>query len=77
MRKSAYAIAALTAIVVAAPSIANADTVVIKHRDHWRGAHAEFRDHRDYGWHKGWWHRNFDRDRDRGGVVIREHRDRY
>ena len=77
MRKSAYAIAALAAIVVAAPSIASADTVVIKHRDNWRGAHAEFREHRDYGWHKGWWHRNFDRDHGRDRVIIREHRDRY
>ena len=51
MRKSAYAIAALAAIVVAAPSIASADSVVIKHRDNWRGAHAEYREHRDYGWH--------------------------
>jgi hypothetical protein len=77
MRTSAYVIAALAAITVAAPSIASADTVVIKHRDHWRGAHAEFRDHRDYGWHRGWWHRDHDRDRDR--VIIREHRyrDRY
>jgi hypothetical protein len=77
MRKSAYAIAALAAIVVAAPSIASADTVVIKHRDNWRGAHAEFREHRDYGWHRGWWHRDHDRDRDRDRVIIREHRDRY
>jgi hypothetical protein len=77
MRTSAYVIAALAAITIAAPSIASADTVVIKHRDHWRGAHAEFRDHRDYGWHRGWWHRDHDRDRDR--VIIREHRyrDRY
>jgi hypothetical protein len=75
MRKSAYAIAALAAIVVAAPSIASAETVVIKHRDNWRGAHAEFREHRDYGWHRGWWHRDHDRDRDR--VIIREHRDRF
>ena len=73
MRKSAYVIAALAAIVVAAPSIASADTVVIKHRDHWRGARAEYREHRDFGLHRGWLHR----DHDRGGVVIREHRDRY
>jgi hypothetical protein len=76
MRKSAYVIAALAAITVAAPSIASADTVVIKHRDnYWRGAHAEFREHRDFGWHRGWWHRDHDRDRDR--VIIREHRSRF
>jgi hypothetical protein len=55
MRKLGFVIAALGAIVVAAPSIASAETVVIKHRDH--------------GWHHGWhrdWHRayGFDRDRD-------------
>ena len=76
MRKSGYVIAAIAAITVAAPSIASADTVVIKHRDHWRGAHAEFREHRDYGWHRGWWHRDHDRDRYRDRVIIREHRDR-
>jgi hypothetical protein len=75
MRKSTYVIAALAAIAVVAPSIASADTVAIKHRDHWRNTHAEYREHRDHGWHKGWWHRGYDRDR--GGVVIREHRDRY
>jgi hypothetical protein len=72
MRKCGYLIATLAAIAVAAPSIASAETVVIKHRDHWRGAHAEFREHRDFGWHRGWYR---DHDRDRGGVVIREHRD--
>ncbi|HVI63307.1 MAG TPA: hypothetical protein VM910_12090 [Bradyrhizobium sp.] len=76
MRKFGYVIAALGAIAVAAPSIASADTVVIKRgHNHWEGARAEFRDHRDYGWHRGWYR---DHDRDRGGVVIREHRyDRY
>ena len=71
MRKFGYVIAALGAIAVAAPSIASADTVVIKRgHHHWEGARAEFR---DYGWHRGGY-----RDRDRGGVVIKEHRyDRY
>jgi hypothetical protein len=51
MRKLGYVIAALGAIAVAAPSIASAETVVVKHRDH--GWH-----HRDYGWHRdhGWRH---------------------
>src|SRR5215475_5147772 len=56
MRKSGYVIAALATLAVAAPSIASADTVVIKHRDHhWLGARAEYREHRDHGWHRGWW----------------------
>jgi hypothetical protein len=51
MKKLGYIIAALGAIAVAAPSIASAETVVIKHRDHDRyGARAEFREHRDHGW---------------------------
>jgi hypothetical protein len=75
MKKLAYVIAALGAIAVAAPTIASAETVVIKrggyHHD-WDRSRAEYRDHRDYGrhrgWHEGW--RHHDRDR----VVIREHR---
>ena len=67
MRKLGYVIAALGAIAVAAPSIASAETVVIKHRDN--------------GWHHGWhrdWHRAYGFDRDRGmrhheRVVIRRH----
>lgn len=65
MRKLGYVIAALGAIAVAAPSIASAETVVIKHRDH--------------GWHHGWhrdWHRAYGFHRDhfwhhREGMVIR------
>ena len=34
MKKLGYFIAAIGAIAVAAPSIASAETVVIKHRDH-------------------------------------------
>lgn len=74
MTTSGYVIAALAAIAVAAPSIASADTVVIKHRDqHWRSAHAEFGEHRDHGWNRDWWHRDHNRDRDR--FVIRDQRD--
>ena len=50
MRKLGYVIAAISTIALAAPSIASAETVVIKHRDHMhRGDwhHAWFRDH---GW---------------------------
>ena len=68
MKKLGYVIAAIGAIAVAAPSIASAETVVVKHRDHDRlGARAEFREHRDRGWHEGWRHH-----RDR--VVIVKHR---
>jgi hypothetical protein len=49
MKKLGYVIAALGVIAIAAPSIASAETVVIKHRDHDRfGARAEM--HRDHGW---------------------------
>lgn len=47
-----YIIAALGAIAIAAPSMASAETVVIRHGDHHYGARAEFRDHRDHGWHR-------------------------
>ncbi len=69
MRKLGYVIAALGAITIAVPSIASAETVVIK---------------RDHGWHHGWhrdWHRayGFDRDRDfhRHDRVVIRHRDIY
>ena len=71
MKKFGYVVAALGAIAVALPSIASAETVVIKrhgyHHD-WDRSRAEYRVHRDYGWHRGW------RDHDRDRVVIREHR---
>jgi hypothetical protein len=76
MRKFGYAVAALGAIAVALPSIASAETVVIKrggYHHYWDRSHAEYRPraeyrvHRDYGWHRGWHH-----DHDR--VVVREHR---
>ena len=43
MKKFGYIIAAIGAIAIAAPSIASADTVVIKRGDR---HHGEFRDHR-------------------------------
>ena len=64
MKKFGYVIAALGAIVIAAPSIASAETVVIKRGGyhHGYGARAEFREHRDHGWHEGWGrHRHADR----------------
>ncbi len=73
MRKFGYVLAALGAIAVAAPSIASAETVVLKggHRHGWHGARAQMHDH---GWHNGWRHRHADK------TVIIKHRhggDRY
>jgi hypothetical protein len=67
MKKFGYVIAALGAIAVAAPTIASAETVVIKrgHHHDWDRARAEVRV-RDHGW--GWRHRDHDR------VVIKERR---
>ena len=73
MKKFGYIVAAVVAFGLAAPSIASAEAVVIKHgdRDHDgdRGARAEFREHRDYREHRdhGWRHHG-----DR--VVIIKHR---
>ena len=72
MKKFGYVLAALGAIIVAAPSIASAETVVIKRggyhgHNHGYGARAEFRGHRDRGYrgHRG--HGN-------KVVVIKRHR---
>jgi hypothetical protein len=43
MKKLAYVIAAISALAIAAPSIASAETVVVK-----RGHHHD--------WHHGWHH---------------------
>jgi hypothetical protein len=57
MKKFGYVIAALGAIVIAAPSIASAETVVIKRGGyhHGYGARAQIREH-PRGWHQGWRH---------------------
>ena len=71
MKKFGYVLAALGAIVIAAPSIASAETTIIKRGGgyhHGYGARAEFREHRDRGWHRGWRGHN-----DRV-VVIKKHR---
>ena len=70
MKKFGYVLVALGAIVIAAPSFASAETVVIKRGGyhHGYGARAEFREHRDRGWHRGWRGHN-----DRV-VVIKKHR---
>ena len=85
MRKLSFALAALTTIAVAAPTIASAEEFGVgvrvggdrdrdrgefRGREEFRGARAEFRDH-DRGWHRGW-----DRDRgDRTVIIKRGHRD--
>jgi len=59
MKKLGYVVAALGALAVAAPTLASAETVIVKHGHHGPyGARAEFREHRDYGWHRGWHHRD-------------------
>ena len=66
MKKFGYVLAAVGAIVIAAPSIASAETIVVKRGGHgWHGARAEMRHdwHRDRGWH------HHDR-----VVVIKKHR---
>jgi hypothetical protein len=68
MKKLGYVFAALGAIAIAAPSIASAEEVMIKHGDRHDGARAEFREHRDYGRHEGWRHRHADK------VVVVKHR---
>lgn len=60
MRKLAYVIAAVSAIAIAAPSIANAETVVIK-----RHGHHDW--HHDRGWHHGWHHHD-------RTVIMKNHR---
>jgi hypothetical protein len=76
MKKLGYVIAALGAMAIAAPSIASAETLEVKHgdrdhmrprgefrehRDHMR-SRAEFREHREHGW------RNHDK------MVVIKHR---
>ena len=74
MKKFGYVLAALGAIVIAAPSIASAETVVIKRGGyhggyhHGDGARAEYRGHR--GWHEGWHHHD-------RVVVIKHGRHEY
>ena len=73
MKKLGYVIAALGALVIAAPSIANAETVVIKrggyhgHHHGYHGARAQYR--HDRGYHRGWRHGHRDK-----VVVIKKHR---
>ncbi len=73
MKKFAYVLAALGAMAVALPSIASAETIVIKRGGHhhgWYGARASM--HHDRGWHRGW-----DRGRGNKVVVIKKSYHRY
>ena len=72
MKKFGLALATLGAVIIALPSIASAETVVIKrggyHGHHQGyGARAEFRGHRDRGYHRGRGHHD-------RVVVIKKHR---
>jgi len=87
MKKLTFALATLSAIAVAAPTLATAEEFGVRigggdrdfHRDRgefrergeFRGARAEFREHRDHGWHRGW-----DRDRSDRVVIIKKQRHR-
>lgn len=69
MKKLGYVVAALGALAIVAPTMANAEAIVIKSgHHHGYGARAEFREHRDHGWHRGWHHR------DNVVVIKRGHR---
>jgi hypothetical protein len=64
MKKFGYVIAALATIAVAAPSIASAETVVVRHD----GMHRD--------WHHGW-HRDWHRAHDRMVVIRHRHHHDY
>jgi len=76
MRK--FVLAAVAAMAVAAPTIASAQEFGFRIggdrdycRDHYCGPRVRFYEH-DRGWHRGWYHHDYDGDR---GVVI--HRYHY
>jgi Ni/Co efflux regulator RcnB len=70
--KLRLAIAAIAVAAIATPTLASAETTIIKKRgdrDDFRGSRAELRIHRDYGMHR-------DFDRGHKTVIIKKHRDR-
>jgi hypothetical protein len=77
MKKLSYVLAALATIAVGVPTIASATEFGVRiggDRDYYvdrgyRGPRAEFYGH-DRGWHRGWYHHDYDNDR---RVVIRRH----
>jgi hypothetical protein len=73
MKKFAFVLAALGAMAVAVPSIASAETVIIKRGGHHHGLYgARAQIHHDRGWHRGW--RNHHADRT---VIIKKRYHRY
>lgn len=68
MKKFGLIIAALGAIAIAVPSIASAETIVVKRGGHHHGYGARAQMHQDHGWHRGP-HREHDR-----VIVIKRHR---
>ncbi len=67
MKKLGYALAAVATFAIAAPTLASAETVIIKKRDrghHFHDSRADF--HRDRGWHR---HRGADK-----VVIIKKQR---
>jgi hypothetical protein len=75
MRKLTYALAAVAALAIGVPTIANAEGFGVYvggdhgyYRDRYDGPRVRMYGH-DRGWHHGWYHhRDYDR-----GVVIRRH----
>lgn len=67
--KIRYAFAALAVAAVALPSMASAETTIIKKKVYRDGPRAEMRMHHDRGWHRRGWHRGADR-----VVVIKRSR---
>ncbi|WP_315740907.1 MULTISPECIES: hypothetical protein [unclassified Bradyrhizobium] len=75
MKKIALALASLAVVALAAPSIANAETVVIKRGGHhyhhgWDRSHAEYRMHREYRPHH--YVRPLHRHHDRTVIIKRD-----
>ncbi len=68
MKKIGYVLAAALSLAIAAPTLAGAETVMIK-RDRDYGAHAEMRMHRDRMHRDHGWHRHHDRE----VMVIKRH----
>jgi len=78
MRKFGLMIAALGALAIAAPSMASAETIVIKrsgvhHHGHGHGHGARAEMPRGHGWHRGRGHGH----RDRVVVVKKRYHNHY
>jgi hypothetical protein len=66
--KIRYALAAIAVAAVALPTLASAETTIIKKKVYRDGPRAEMRMHRDRGYHRGY-HRGGDR-----VVIIKKSR---